>query len=91
MTYIDTKEKLNVCKNFLHKIVISLKFDIQVLWSRKDSRKIDLGYCNSFRLLKGGAETGFRRVQPEEYKPRLFHVVGERRNVVVKEVTTANL
>ena len=28
----------------------------------------------AFSLLKGGADTGFRRVLPEEYVPRLFHV-----------------
>ena len=28
-------------------------------------------------LLKGGADTGFNRVLPEEYKARLFHVKKE--------------
>merc|ERR1712121_460964 len=28
----------------------------------------------SLTLLKGGADTGFRRVLPEAYEPRLFHV-----------------
>lgn len=31
-------------------------------------------YFDSMTLLKGGADTGFRRVTPEAYKPRLFHV-----------------
>jgi len=32
------------------------------------------GYFESITLLKGGAETGFRRVLPEAYTPRLFHI-----------------
>jgi len=31
-------------------------------------------YFESITLLKGGAETGFRRVLPEAYEPRLFHI-----------------
>jgi gelsolin len=31
-------------------------------------------YFPTFTLLKGGADTGFRRVLPEQYVPRLFHV-----------------
>jgi len=31
-------------------------------------------YFATFSLLKGGADTGFRRVLPEEYVTRLFHV-----------------
>lgn len=31
-------------------------------------------YFSTFSLLKGGAETGFNRVLPEQYEPRLFHV-----------------
>ena len=36
--------------------------------------------------MKGGCETGFNRVQPTEYKHRMFQVVGERKNIRVKEV-----
>ena len=36
--------------------------------------------------MKGGADTGFRHVKPEEYQPRLLHFCGTRKNVVVKEV-----
>lgn len=32
------------------------------------------GYFPTLTLLKGGADTGFRRVLPEAYVPRLFHV-----------------
>ncbi|XP_064635813.1 gelsolin-like protein 1 [Lineus longissimus] len=31
-------------------------------------------YFEDLTLLKGGAETGFRRVLPEAYSPRLFHI-----------------
>lgn len=31
-------------------------------------------YFDSITLLKGGADTGFRRVLPESYVPRLFHI-----------------
>ena len=40
------------------------------------------------RLLKGGADTGFRRVLPEEYTPRLMRVKkGEGKNIVVSEAS----
>ena len=47
-----------------------------------------LSYFNKLggiRILKGGAESGFNRVKPTEYKPRLLHVKG-RRNIRVTEV-----
>jgi len=31
-------------------------------------------YFDTIKLLKGGADTGFKRVLPEAYEPRLFHV-----------------
>jgi gelsolin len=37
--------------------------------------------------MKGGADTGFRKVKPEEYTPRLLHFSGTRKNVEVREVT----
>lgn len=39
-------------------------------------------YFSSFTLLKGGADTGFRRVLPETYQPRLLHVKKEGRNKI---------
>jgi len=40
------------------------------------------------RILKGGFDTGFHHVKPEEYKPRLLHVRGTTvKNVRVKEVS----
>ncbi|KAK3761852.1 hypothetical protein RRG08_019430 [Elysia crispata] len=43
-------------------------------------------YFPSISLLKGGADTGFRHVKPEEYKPRLLIVKGDRKAVTVTEV-----
>ena len=38
--------------------------------------------------MKGGADSGFRHVKSEGYKPRLFHVSGNgtRKNIMVKQV-----
>ncbi|XP_060587201.1 gelsolin-like protein 2 isoform X1 [Ruditapes philippinarum] len=43
-------------------------------------------YFESITILKGGADSGFRHVQPDEYTPRLLHFHGDRKGVVVKEV-----
>jgi len=37
-------------------------------------------------VLKGGIETGFRHVKPEEYRPRLLHIKGKLKNARVTEV-----
>jgi hypothetical protein len=36
--------------------------------------------------MEGGADSGFHHVQPDKYVPRLMHVHGVGRNVVVEEV-----
>jgi len=36
--------------------------------------------------MKGGADSGFRHVKPEEYKPRLLHFHGDRKGVTVQEI-----
>lgn len=39
-------------------------------------------------ILKGGADTGFKRVLPEEYEPRLFHVKkGSDRKITCQQVS----
>lgn len=43
-------------------------------------------YFDNITILKGGADTGFRHVKPEEYTPRLFHFCGTRKHVEVREV-----
>jgi len=44
-----------------------------------------LTYFKHVHLMKGGMETGFKHVEPKEYKPRLLHIKGKK-NVVVREV-----
>lgn len=36
--------------------------------------------------MKGGADSGFRQVKPEEYTPRLLHFHGDRKGVKVNEI-----
>ncbi|XP_028397357.1 gelsolin-like protein 2 [Dendronephthya gigantea] len=43
-------------------------------------------YFKEITVLKGGAETGFRHVEPTKYTPRLFQFRREKGSVVVKEV-----
>ncbi|XP_022298235.2 gelsolin-like protein 2 [Crassostrea virginica] len=43
-------------------------------------------YFKTITYLHGGAESGFRRVLPEKYTPRLFHFHGDKRGVMVKEI-----
>lgn len=43
-------------------------------------------YFKTITIMSGGAESGFRHVKPEEYKPRLLHFCGTRKNIEVKEV-----
>ncbi|KAL3851789.1 hypothetical protein ACJMK2_015498 [Sinanodonta woodiana] len=45
-----------------------------------------LSYFKKITILKGGADSGFQHVKPEEYAPRLFHFSGDRKQVAVKEV-----
>lgn len=44
-------------------------------------------YFQTLTLLKGGADTGFRRVLPEAYVPRLFHVKKENKKISCTEVS----
>jgi len=43
-------------------------------------------YFKHFETMEGGADTGFRKVSPTQYTPRLLHFHGDRKGVVVKEV-----
>ncbi|XP_076468711.1 gelsolin-like protein 2 [Babylonia areolata] len=43
-------------------------------------------YFKSLTYMKGGADSGFRHVKPEEYEQRLLHFCGTRKNIEVKEV-----
>lgn len=43
-------------------------------------------YFEFFTIMKGGCDSGFRRTGPVGYKTRLFHIVGERKQISVTEV-----
>jgi gelsolin len=43
-------------------------------------------FPNGMMLLEGGADTGFRHVEPEKYTPRLLHFSGKGKNIVVSQV-----
>lgn len=43
-------------------------------------------FKNGIVIMEGGAESGFRHVEPEKYRPRLLHFCGDKKNVVVMEV-----
>eukprot|EP00745_Piridium_sociabile_P027953 TRINITY_DN44986_c0_g3_i2.p1 TRINITY_DN44986_c0_g3~~TRINITY_DN44986_c0_g3_i2.p1 ORF type:complete len:445 (-),score=124.14 TRINITY_DN44986_c0_g3_i2:1884-3032(-) len=43
-------------------------------------------YFKTMTYNKGGADTGFKHVEPESYKPRLYRVQGQGKNVQAKQV-----
>lgn len=43
-------------------------------------------YFDFFTIMKGGYESGFTRVTPDSYKHRLFHIVGEKKQIAVNEI-----
>merc|ERR1719391_1387269 len=45
-----------------------------------------LQYFKTFTVQKGGMESGFNKVTPEEYRPRLLHVCGTFKAISVREV-----
>jgi gelsolin len=47
----------------------------------------------SIKVLSGGVDSGFNKVKPEEYKPRLLHIKGNRKHIKVNQVecTAASL
>jgi gelsolin len=47
-----------------------------------------LSYFKTIVFHEGGVESGFRKVGPKEFKPRLLHLKGAR-NIVVREVPIA--
>lgn len=49
--------------------------------------KLFRSYFKAVTTMKGGADSGFRHVEPTTYEPRLFHVKGFKREVNVKEVS----
>lgn len=55
---------------------------VMVCWPETWLLKVD------FRIMEGGADTGFNHVTPEEYRTRLLHFSGKGANVTVKEVSS---
>lgn len=43
-------------------------------------------YFPAFTVMKGGCDSGFKNVKPEEYPARLFHFCGVGKNIEVREV-----
>lgn len=41
--------------------------------------------------MEGGAETGFRHVEPTKYKTRLLQVFGKGANLTIREVNQINI
>lgn len=44
----------------------------------------------SIKVLSGGVDSGFNKVKPEEYKPRLLQVKGTKKNVKVTQVALSS-
>jgi gelsolin len=51
-----------------------------------ESDKFLACFGGEIKLLEGGVESGFKKVKPEEYEPRLLHIKGKGNKVRVKQV-----
>jgi len=51
-----------------------------------ESKRFVSYFPNGIRILTGGVESGFHHVKPEEYRPRLLHLRGNRGDIHVSEV-----
>lgn len=62
--------------------------DLPVQHREVQNHESDLfkSYFKSLTYMSGGADSGFRHVQPEQYQHRLFHFCGTRKNIQVKQV-----
>ncbi|XP_064604543.1 gelsolin-like protein 1 [Liolophura sinensis] len=43
-------------------------------------------YFKTIQTMEGGAKSGFRHVEPEQYQPRLLRFNGQRKTVTIREV-----
>ena len=62
--------------------------DVPVQYREVDGEESDLFlalFKGQIKVCSGGIESGFNKVKPEEYKPRLFHIKGKK-SVRVTEV-----
>ncbi|KAH3779355.1 gelsolin-like protein 2 [Dreissena polymorpha] len=48
--------------------------------------RLFLSYFRTIQILRGGAESGFRKVTSRQYVPRLLHFHGDRNHVEIAEV-----
>lgn len=48
--------------------------------------KLFKSYFRSITILRGGAESGFKKVEATKYEPRLLHFHGDRKHVEVTEI-----
>ncbi|XP_060590433.1 gelsolin-like protein 1, partial [Ruditapes philippinarum] len=48
--------------------------------------KLFKSYFDTITILRGGAESGFKKVEPTKYEPRLLHFHGNRKHIEVTEV-----
>jgi len=51
-----------------------------------ESKRFVSYFANGIRILHGGVESGFHHVKPEDYRPRLLHLRGNRGDIRVSEV-----
>merc|ERR1711935_193592 len=60
---------------------------------QNDESKLFMSYFSEFTVQEGGIDSGFNKVKPEEYRPRLLHLQGNMKAVTVREVniTTESL
>ena len=45
-----------------------------------------LSYFPALNIMSGGAETGFKHVEPKSYTPRLMHFHGDKKRIIIREV-----
>ena len=86
----DVSESCSVleCRQKLNRTITLAEITLLVyMWHHARSIYMSYVFC---RLMSGGADSGFNKVKPEEYTPRLFHFSGTGKNVVVTQVNQHN-
>jgi len=51
-----------------------------------ESKEFHTAFPGGIRILEGGVDTGFAHVKPDEYAPRLLHIVGNMKKQNVSQV-----
>lgn len=60
---------------------------IQYREVQNSESKLFMSYFKQFTVQEGGIDSGFNKVKPEEYRPRLLHLQGNMKAVTVREVS----